>query len=224
MIAADTKILRIGEVMARRPQIAASATLREAAEQLRRGHVDGLVVLHDDGAVAGVFTERDLVFAAQAEHEGFSGLVGDYVNKGYLRAWEDEDAVEVVDRMRALHLRRAVVFDREQNPTGIIAPELVSTMSSGRADFVLEVGGERFGASAAMPGDSTREPGPGAPSAQLTVGVSAIGARRLAQLAGHEARLLTNAALDDTGASREVARLKLVKVDVDTALVIAEPR
>lgn len=215
---------RIRDVMTKQAPIAASATLREAAARLERSPVDSLLVLHDDGQLAGVFSERDLVFAAHAKTGG-AGHVGDYVNTHYLRAREDDSAEQVLERMSAAHVRRAVVFDGEQNPTGLIAPQRVGPAgSAGRADFILEVDGMRVGASAATPGDSTRESADADGAPRLTVGVTAHGASRLHDVAGHEARLLTNPALDSSGAAREVSRFTIVKVDADSTLVVGAPR
>ena len=220
-----TRATRIRDVMATHAPIAASAPLREAADRLQRCAVDSLLVLRDDGQLAGVFSERDLVFAAHAHPEAL-GHVGDFVNTRYVKAQEDDSAEEVLRRMSAAHVRRAVVFDGEQNPTGLIAPQRVGPAgSAGRADFVLEVDGMRVGASAATRGDSTRESSAeGEAAPRITVGVTAHGASRLHDVVGHEARLLTNPALDSTGAAREVARFTIVKVDADSTLVVGDPR
>jgi CBS domain-containing protein len=110
------------DVMVRAPALVRdSEPLREVARRLEHSPGDAVVVHFDDGSIAGLLTERDLVFAAQSEVEGFPGHAGWYANKRFVIAGEDESVEAVLHRLAANDFRRAVVVNRNGAPTGLFS-------------------------------------------------------------------------------------------------------
>jgi hypothetical protein len=95
------------------------------------------------------------------------------------------------------------------------------------SDYILEINDQRFGASDPETGDVTgdsleRRTGSSL-SPRVTIGVTALGAERLRELVGQDARLLTNATLDPRGIGRDLGTLTIIKIDDGSALVVGEP-
>jgi predicted transcriptional regulator len=115
-------IIRVANVMVPSPTVVGFWTpLREAAKLLERGRTDALLVMHDDGRLAGLLSERDLVLGAQAEAEGMPGRSGHYANRRFVLTHEDEALEALLRRMVVHGVRRAVVLDEEETPIGLVS-------------------------------------------------------------------------------------------------------
>jgi CBS domain-containing protein len=115
-------IVRVANVMVREPTTVGFWTpLRVAAELLEHAAADALLVLYEDGRLAGLLTERELVLGAQLEAEGLPGNAGHYASPRFVFAWEHELLEALLRRMVAQGVRRAVVLDGEGNPIGLVS-------------------------------------------------------------------------------------------------------
>jgi signal-transduction protein with cAMP-binding, CBS, and nucleotidyltransferase domain len=108
------------DVMVTVPTIRFGSPLREVAQSLKLGGGDAVLVLHDDGHLAGLLTERELALGAQAEAEGHPGHAGEYASDRFVIAQPEESLASVLQKMATRSARRAVVID-EGMPVGVIS-------------------------------------------------------------------------------------------------------
>lgn len=87
------------------------ATLLEFAAELREHTVGALTVLDDDGNLAGIMSERDLV-AAFAEHGDVSAnmTVGDFMTRDVITCAPEDDILEILEMMNARRFRHIPVI------------------------------------------------------------------------------------------------------------------
>jgi CBS domain-containing protein len=99
----------------------AEATLEQAARELLARKVGALVVLGAEGAVVGVFSERDLV--REVARRGASALgatVGDAMSREVITARGDETIDECLSRMTDRRVRHLPVVE-EVRLLGIVS-------------------------------------------------------------------------------------------------------
>ncbi|MEZ5996398.1 MAG: CBS domain-containing protein [Hyphomonadaceae bacterium] len=99
----------------------ASATLQEAAQELDRKRVGALVVLDQDGAIIGVFSERDLV--REVSRRGASALSDEValaMSREVVTAHGDETVDDGLARMTDRRVRHLPVVE-EVRLVGIVS-------------------------------------------------------------------------------------------------------
>jgi len=106
--------------------------LTEAAAMMRDGDV-GAVPVVDDGKLAGMITDRDIVVRAIAEGRSFDTRVGDVMTKELFTVKPDDFVFEAIRLMGDKQVRRIPVVDADGALAGIIA----------MADVALEMEDER---------------------------------------------------------------------------------
>lgn len=103
------------------PAITGRTTLREAARRLWDSGAESLVVVADDGALLGLLSERELVFAAEAQWEGLPVHTGEYLSSSFVTARPEERFVDLLDRMCSAVVKRAVVLDGRGEAVGLVS-------------------------------------------------------------------------------------------------------
>ena len=86
------------------------ATVAEAAELMSIHHV-GAVLIVVDGALHGIFTERDIVRALAAEHDAAHHTAADWMSRDPITLRPDATISEARDRMLAEGFRHIPVLD-----------------------------------------------------------------------------------------------------------------
>ena len=111
----------IREVMSNRPvTVDPGATLRQAA-QLMRDHAVGDVIVVEDGRLAGLVTDRDIVVRAVAEsHDPAQVTVGD-ISTTELDCLAPDDSVEDAIRLMRKRAVRRVPVVEDGRPIGIVS-------------------------------------------------------------------------------------------------------
>lgn len=109
---------------------------REAASLMRKHHVGDLVVTNDrdtERKPLGVVTDRDIVVSVVALGVDPDKItVGDIMSSHAFTAHEDEDELDVAQRMRGLGVRRIPVVDRQGSLVGIVVmDDLLEHLSEG---------------------------------------------------------------------------------------------
>ena len=119
--------------------IAPDASLQKAAEAMEAMDVGSLPVCAGRRLV-GAITDRDIVGARRGDagRSPVEMLVRDCMTEDISYAFEDEDAEEVLARMKALQIRRLAVLDRTKNLVGIVSLGDIATEP--RAANLKEVG------------------------------------------------------------------------------------
>lgn len=114
--------MQVSEIMTREVEtIPPDASLQQAAAAMEALGVGSLPVC-DGRRLIGAITDRDIVVRGVAA--GLSpvdSLVRDCMNTDIAFAFADEEADEVLERMKALQIRRLAVLDRGKSLVGIVA-------------------------------------------------------------------------------------------------------
>jgi CBS domain-containing protein len=97
------------------------ASLQKAAEAMEAMGVGSLPVC-DGRRLVGTLTDRDIVVRGVATGRSpVEMLVRDCMTEDISYAFEEEDAEEVLARMKTLQIRRLAVLDKEKNLVGIVS-------------------------------------------------------------------------------------------------------
>jgi CBS domain-containing protein len=101
--------------------LGAEATLKQAADALNEKRVGAVVVLGEDGAPIGVFSERDMIREiAQHGAAGLERRVGDCMSRNVVTAAQMETIDECLARMTDRRIRHLPVIE-EGRLVGIVS-------------------------------------------------------------------------------------------------------
>ena len=120
--------MQVSEIMTREVEtVAPDASLQQAASAMEALGVGSLPVCDGDRLV-GAITDRDIVVRGVAA--GLSpveAVVRDCMTADIVYAYCDEEADEVLERMKALQVRRLAILDRDKKLAGIVSLGDVAT-------------------------------------------------------------------------------------------------
>ena len=111
----------IREVMTADPQtVSADATLKDAAREMKQDDI-GAVLIEDNGTVAGILTDRDIVVRAIAEgRDPSSTKVADVATRDVKALSPDSSVEDAVRIVREQNVRRIPVV-QDGRPAGIVS-------------------------------------------------------------------------------------------------------
>lgn len=113
--------MRIADIMSRDVTVAApDMNLRDAAEAMAKIDAGALPVC-DGRRLLGILTDRDIVVRGLAKGLGPDSSVSQVMTEGVEYCFEDDDLVEVGDKMAAAQIRRIAVVDNAKNLVGIVS-------------------------------------------------------------------------------------------------------
>ncbi|QRK11223.1 CBS domain-containing protein [Archangium violaceum] len=112
----------IREVMTRDVEVInPNDTLRDAAEKMRSLNV-GPIPVCDGQRVLGMITDRDIVVRAIAlGKDPNTTQVSDVMTSGIQYCFDDDDADDILNRMKEKQIRRFIVVDHDKKLVGIVA-------------------------------------------------------------------------------------------------------
>jgi CBS domain-containing protein len=110
----------IKDAMTTKPaSLPASATVADAAQQMRELDI-GDVLVEQEGRLAGIVTDRDIVVRAIAEGRDVTSKLGDIVSSEVVSITPAESADDAIRLMRERALRRVPVVENGR-PVGIVS-------------------------------------------------------------------------------------------------------
>ena len=111
----------IKEVMTADPRtVSSDATLEDAAREMQSDDI-GAVLVEDDGNVAGILTDRDIVVRAIAEgRDPSSTKVGDVATRDVTTLTPDSSVDDAIQIVREQNVRRIPVVE-DGRPAGIVS-------------------------------------------------------------------------------------------------------
>jgi CBS domain-containing protein len=120
--------MQVSEIMTRGVEtIPPDASLQQAASSMEALGVGSLPVC-DGRRLVGAITDRDIVVRGVAAGlNPLDALVRDCMTPDIAYAFEDEDADEVLERMKVLQVRRLSVLDHHKRLVGIVSLGDVAT-------------------------------------------------------------------------------------------------
>jgi CBS domain-containing protein len=115
--------MQVCEIMTRQVEtISPDASLQKAAAAMEAMGVGSLPVCQGGRRLLGVITDRDIVVRGVATGASpVDMLVRDCMTSDIAYAFEDEEVDAVLERMKALQIRRLAVLDRDKNLVGIVS-------------------------------------------------------------------------------------------------------
>ena len=114
--------MQISEIMTREVEtVAPDASLQQAAAAMEALGVGSLPVC-DGRRLVGAITDRDIVVRGVAAGlSPIDSLVRDCMTADIAYAFDDEEADEVLERMKTLQVRRLAILDRNKSLVGIVS-------------------------------------------------------------------------------------------------------
>jgi CBS domain-containing protein len=111
----------IREVMTADPRtVPSDATLQDAAREMKGGEI-GAVLVEDNGSVAGILTDRDIVVRAIAEgRDPSSTKVSDVATRDVKTLTPDSSVEDAIKIVREQNVRRIPVV-QDGRPAGIVS-------------------------------------------------------------------------------------------------------
>lgn len=92
--------------------ISADGTLKDMVKEMLGRSIGSLLVLHDDGSIAGIITERDFLHNVAKHHDSWESVrIGDVMIKKVLSASTEETLDEVMSRMSKHRVRHMPVVE-----------------------------------------------------------------------------------------------------------------
>lgn len=120
--------MRISDICTRNViHIGAAASVREAAEKMRKHHVGSIVVVdkpNGERIPVGIITDRDIVVAVVAPGvEAQSLIVGDVMSRQPATCSEDEDIFGAIETMCGRGVRRLPVLNAKGGLAGMLSTD-----------------------------------------------------------------------------------------------------
>ncbi len=105
--------------------VGVTSSIRDAADEMWTNKIGSLVVVDREGKIAGIITERDIIFAyaknlSQREEEGKAN-VESIMSRNAITAAPEENVESVVEKMRSHNIRHIPIVNKEGKPVGIIS-------------------------------------------------------------------------------------------------------
>ena len=96
-----------------------NATVTEAMELLRKHNVTGLPVVNDDGTIAGIISEKD-VLEFLHDIDDIPSKVEDFMTRDVVTFSQDANLIDICDLLLKKHFRRVPIVDGEGKLVGIV--------------------------------------------------------------------------------------------------------
>jgi CBS domain-containing protein len=141
--------MKVGEICNREVVVVdRGAAILEAAQLMRRHHVGDVVVTEERGGIrvpVGILTDRDIVVELLAEQVPLDAVsVGDAMSSELLTVSEEEEVMDVLQRMRGRGVRRAPVVNPSGALAGILAvDDMIDLIAEQLSDLVKLIGNEQ---------------------------------------------------------------------------------
>ncbi len=109
------------------PSVRVDTPAWKAVEVLRRSRSGALVVVADGDCLAGVLSERDLVYRVVGEgRDPRQTPVGDVMTRDPITTGSETTLDAALERMTASRVRHLVVVDADRRPLGLLSLRVVA--------------------------------------------------------------------------------------------------
>jgi CBS domain-containing protein len=96
-----------------------TSVIRDAAEEMWTKKIGSLIVVNNDGKLAGVITERDIIYACAKDM--LKNEVETIMSRNVVTAEPKDNVTSVVQKMRSHNIRHMPVVESDRRPVGIIS-------------------------------------------------------------------------------------------------------
>jgi len=119
--------------------IPVDATIDEAAGTMWDLNIGSVMVVDKEGHMAGIITERDILFAVTKSLVGNDVPVSSIMSKTSLMASPNEGLVTAVDRMIKGGVRHLPVIDKDGTPLGMVSMREAMGITEPLLKFVFKM-------------------------------------------------------------------------------------
>jgi CBS domain-containing protein len=112
-------------------------TIDNAAGMMWDRNIGSVIIVDEDGRMAGIVTERDVLFAVTKSLVGRDVPVSSIMSKTSLKASANESIVTAVDRMIKGGVRHLPVIDKDGTPLGMVSMRDAMGISEPLLKFVF---------------------------------------------------------------------------------------
>ena len=113
--------MKVRDVMTRDVQVALPGDSIQQVARLMREFDTGAIPVVDEGRVIGLITDRDIVLRVVAEGRPLELPVSEALTPDVEFCFEDDDLVEVSEKMGRLQLRRMIILGPDRKLAGILS-------------------------------------------------------------------------------------------------------
>lgn len=98
-------------------------SVREAAKIMYNNRIGSVVVVDDDGKIAGILTERDLIYLiALGKREIFTEYpVWQIMTENPITGKPDDSIIDALNKMKEAKIRHLPVVDEDGRPIGMVS-------------------------------------------------------------------------------------------------------
>ena len=112
---------KLKDVMSRDVQlISPDGTIKEAAQQMRKGNF-GMLPVGENDRMIGAISDRDIAIRAVADGKDPSTKVREVMSEGIVWAYEDDSVDDAVKLMSTRQIRRLPIVNADKRLVGIVA-------------------------------------------------------------------------------------------------------
>jgi CBS domain-containing protein len=102
--------------------ISADETLKDMVKEMLGRSIGSLLVLHDDGSIAGIITERDFLHNVAKNADSWESVrIGDVMIKKVHTATTEETLDAVMSRMTKYRVRHMPILDDSDKVVGVLS-------------------------------------------------------------------------------------------------------
>lgn len=114
--------LRAADLMTTPPvTIGLNEPIEEAAKKMYENRIGSLLVVDEHGKLAGIVTERDIIYAVARNKVGKKLPVWEIMTENPVTVNPDTPLIEAVEKMREANIRHLPVVDEEGKPVGMLS-------------------------------------------------------------------------------------------------------
>jgi len=101
--------------------ISLDATIEEAADLMWEKNVGSLIVIDGAGKMAGIVTEKDIVFSVTKSLIGRGVPVSSVMSRTAVLGGPNDALSTSIEKMREAGVRHLPIVDKEKNPLGVLS-------------------------------------------------------------------------------------------------------
>lgn len=99
-----------------------NSSLYEVVETMYKEKIGSVLIVDENGRIAGIITERDIVYVASRGLFKKDDIKAESVmSKNVVTVSEESSIYEAIDKMRAHNIRHLPVIDSQGKPVGVIS-------------------------------------------------------------------------------------------------------
>lgn len=115
-------MVRVRDIMGAPPiTTRVGSSLADAVRLMWDNKIGSVLVVGEDGRLAGILTERDVMYAAAKGLLCEGRGVSDVMSRNVITVSPDDDVSTVVEKMRQFNIRHLPVVDDEGRPIGVVS-------------------------------------------------------------------------------------------------------